>query len=88
MTYSRENIINTNLFLTADMSVEQIQGDEYRLRINVTERHYWWLFPVVKLNAPNINEWLRDPDIKDVSMGLFFSHNNLFGISHQTSAYT
>jgi hypothetical protein len=85
MTYSRENIINTNLFLTANLSVEQIQGDEYRILIDVTERHYWWLFPVVKLNAPNINEWLRDPDIKDVSMGLFFSHNNLFGISHQTS---
>lgn len=85
MTYSRENIINTNLFLTVDMSVEQIAGNEYRLVIVVTERHYWWLFPVVKLNAPNFNEWLRDPDIKDVSMGLFFSHNNLFGISHQTS---
>ncbi len=85
MTYSRENIINTNLFLTVDLSVEQILADQYRILIKVTERHYWWLFPVVKLNAPNFNEWLRDPDIKDVSMGLFFSHNNLFGISHQTS---
>lgn len=85
MTYSRENIINTNLFLTVNLSVEQVTDNHYRLLIEVTERHYWWLFPVVKLNAPNINEWLRDPDIKDVSMGLFFSHNNLFGISHQTS---
>ena len=85
LTYSRENIINTNLFLTVNLSVENIKGNEYRLLVDVTERHYWWLFPVVKLNAPNFNEWLRDPDIKDVSMGLFFSHNNLFGISHQTS---
>ncbi len=85
MGYSRENIINTNLFLTVNLSVEQIESDQYRLLIDVTERHYWWLFPVAKLNAPNFNEWLRDPDIKDVSMGLFFSHNNLFGISHQTS---
>jgi hypothetical protein len=85
MIYSRENIINTNLFLTADLSLEQLAGDQYRLLIDVVERHYWWLFPVVKLNAPNFNEWLRDPDIKDVSMGLFFSHNNLFGISHQSS---
>ena len=85
MTYSRENIINTNLFLTVNLSVEQLATDQYRLLIDVTERHYWWIFPVVKLNAPNINEWLRDPDISDVSMGLFFSHNNLFGISHQTS---
>jgi len=85
LKYSRENIINTNLFLTVDISIEQIDGMDYRLLVDVTERHYWWLFPVVKLNAPNFNEWLRDPDISDVSMGLFFSHNNLFGKSHQTS---
>jgi hypothetical protein len=85
MQYSRENIINTKLFLTVNISLEQIQGREYRLLIDVNERHYWWLFPVIKLNAPNINEWLRDPDPGDLSMGLFFSHNNLFGISHQTS---
>jgi outer membrane protein assembly factor BamA len=85
MKYSRENIIYTKLFLTVTLSIEQIEGNRYRLLIDVTERHYWWLFPVVKLNAPNFNEWLRDPAWEDLSMGLFFSHNNLFGISHQTS---
>lgn len=85
MKYSRENIINTDLFLTVNLSIQEVEGDEYKLIIDVTERHYWWLFPVVKLNAPNFNEWLRDPKIQDVSMGLFFSHNNLFGTSHQTS---
>lgn len=85
MHYSRENIINTKLFLKANLGLEQIEGNKYNLLIDVSERHYWWIFPVVKLNAPNFNEWLRDPDLSDVSMGLFFSHNNLFGISHQTS---
>jgi outer membrane protein assembly factor BamA len=85
MNYSRENIINTKLFLTVNLSLKHITGNRYVLQIDVTERHYWWLFPVVKLNAPNINEWLRDPNWSDVSMGLFFSHNNLFGLSHQTS---
>ena len=85
MHYSRENIINTKLFLTVNLGIEQIEGNSYRILIDVTERHYWWLFPVIKLNAPNFNEWLRDPDLSDVSMGLFFSHNNLFGISHQAS---
>ncbi len=85
MHYSRENIVNTKLFLTVNLRIEQIQGNSYRILINVTERHYWWIFPVVKINAPNFNEWLRDIDLSDVSMGLFFSHNNLFGISHQTS---
>jgi outer membrane protein assembly factor BamA len=85
MTYSRENIINTKLFLTVNLSLEQMTGNRYKLHIDVTERHYWWLFPVVKLNAPNFNEWLRDINWSDLSMGLFFSHNNLFGLSHQTS---
>lgn len=85
MKYSRENIINADLFLTVNLTISQIDGNEYKLLIDVTERHYWWIFPVVKLNAPNFNEWLRDPKIEDVSMGLFFSHNNLFGTSHQTS---
>lgn len=83
--YSRENIINTKLFLTVNIGVEQIQGNAYRLLINVTERHYWWLFPVVKLNAPNFNEWLRDIDLADVSMGAFYSNNNLFGVGQQAS---
>jgi outer membrane protein assembly factor BamA len=85
MKYSRENIINTELFLTVNLSIQQIQENEYKMLIDVTERHYWWIFPVVKLNYPNFNEWLREPDFSDLSMGLFFSHNNLFGSSHQTS---
>jgi outer membrane protein assembly factor BamA len=85
MHYSRENIINAKLFITVNMGVEQIVNNSYRLLIEVTERHYWWIFPVVKLNAPNFNEWIRDPDLSDVSMGLFFSHNNLFGTSQQMS---
>jgi outer membrane protein assembly factor BamA len=85
MKYSRENIIYTKLFLTVNLNIEQIDGNRYRLLIDVKERHYWWLFPVVRLNAPNFNEWIRDPALEDLSMGLFFSHNNLFGTSQQTS---
>jgi outer membrane protein assembly factor BamA len=85
MNYSRENLINTKLFLTVNLSLIQISDNRYKLMIDVTERHYWWLFPVPKLNAPNFNEWIRDIDWSYLSMGLFFSHNNLFGLSHQTS---
>ena len=84
--YSRENIINTKLFLTNDLTLEKIDSNKYNLKIDVNERHYWWLFPVIKINAPNFNEWLRDPDWESVSMGLFFSHNNLWGLGHQFSA--
>jgi outer membrane protein assembly factor BamA len=85
MQYSRENIINTKLFLTNNLTLQQIDSNRYKLKIDVNERHYWWLFPVIKINTPNINEWLRNPDWSSVSMGLFFSHNNLWGLSHQFS---
>jgi len=85
LNYSRNNIINTKLFLTVDLYLENVQGKKYKLKIEVNERHYWWIFPVIKLNAPNFNEWLRDIDLSQLSMGLFASHNNLFGTSHQAS---
>ena len=85
MNYSRENLINTKLFLTVNISLKKISRNDYNLVIDVTERHFWWLFPIAKLNAPNFNEWLRAPQWSDLSMGVFFSHNNLFGLNHQTS---
>lgn len=85
LDYSRENIINTELFLTVNLMIQPLSEETYELLIDVTERHYWWLFPVVKLNAPNFNEWIRDPSMEDISMGLFFSQNNLWGKGHQTS---
>jgi outer membrane protein assembly factor BamA len=85
MNYSRENLINTKLFLTVDLTLKQIDGKQYNLIIDVNERQYWWVFPIAKLNAPNFNEWLRNVYWSDLSMGVFFSHNNLFGLSHQTS---
>ncbi len=86
MKYSRENIINTQLFLSVDLRLEQAEGDDYTLKIDVKERWYFWVFPVVKLDHPNFNDWLQDPDLDQVNMGLFTSHNNLWGLSHQASA--
>ena len=85
LKYSRDNIINTKLFLIVNLYLKQEQGNQYKLMIDVTERNYFWIFPIIKLNAPNINEWLRDPKWSDISMGLFSSYNNLWGLSHQSS---
>ena len=85
MKYSRENIINTKLFLEANLYLEEMEGGEYKLRIDVKERWYFWAFPIVKLDYPNFNDWLADPDLSLLSMGLFMSHNNLWGLGHQAS---
>lgn len=85
MKYSRENIINTKLFLEVDLYLEQIEGVDYKLRIAVQERWYFWAFPILQLDYPNFNDWLRDPDLSYLTMGVFASHNNLWGLSHQAS---
>ena len=59
LKYSRENIINTKLFLTVNVTLEHIQDNDYKILVDVTERHYWWLFPIVKLEGPNFNEFIR-----------------------------
>jgi outer membrane protein assembly factor BamA len=85
MNYSRENIINTQLFLSVDLYLEEIKDAVFRLRIDVKERWYFWVFPVVQLDHPNFNDWLQDPDLSLLTQGVFMSHNNLFGLSHQGS---
>ncbi|MEI6899839.1 MAG: BamA/TamA family outer membrane protein [Bacteroidota bacterium] len=85
LNYSRDNIINTRLFLTVNISMIHFQDNKYKLLIEVTERNYFWIFPIIKLNSPNINEWLRDPKWSDISMGLFSSYNNLWGLNHQSA---
>lgn len=85
MKYSRENIINTKLFLSADLYLDQGDDDSFTLRIEVKERWYFWVFPVVQLDHPNFNDWLKDPDLSQLTQGLFMSHNNMWGLSHQAS---
>jgi len=85
MKYSRENIINTKLFLAADLYLTQIEGQDYKLHINVNERWYLWVFPIIQLDYPNFNEWLQNPDLSQITQGLFASHNNLWGLGHQAS---
>lgn len=85
LRYSRENIINTKLFLTVNIYLEELSGGDYSLKIEVQERWYLWAFPVARVDAPNVNDWLKDPDLDLLNMGVFASHNNIFGLSHQTS---
>lgn len=85
MKYSRENIINTKLFLEASLTLEAQEDATYKLTIEVKERWYFWVFPVIQLDHPNFNDWLKEPDLSQVTQGVFTSHNNMFGLSHQAS---
>lgn len=87
--YSRENLINTNLFLSVDLILEQVHGRYYQLKIDLQERWFIWALPVITVDAPNLNEWLTNKDKDQLNKGIFFGHKNLWGLSHQiwTVAY-
>lgn len=89
LKYSRENIINTDLFLSVTLILEQIHKKNYKLKIDVKERWYFWVFPVVTIDAPNLNEWLDDPSKDQLNTGIFAAHTNLWGRGHKlwTVAY-
>jgi len=89
LKYSRENLINTDLFLSVTLILEQIHDKFYKLKIDVKERWYFWVFPVVTIDAPNINEWLDEPDKDQLNKGVFAAHTNLWGRGHSlwTVAY-
>lgn len=90
LRYSRENIINTDLFLSVNVQLAQIHNENYKLIIDVQERWYLWVFPVITIDAPNFNEWLSDPSKDQLNKGLFVAHTNLWGLNHTlwSVAYT
>jgi outer membrane protein assembly factor BamA len=81
---SKQNIINTNLFLTVDF-LPEILTDSFNLEINVKERWYLVALPEVYLADRNINEWWYDRgrDLNRLTYGVTAKHFNLTGNNDQ-----
>ena len=47
--------------------------------INVTERWYWWIWPMLEHPDRNFNDWAQHKDIARLSGGVYFQHENMFG---------
>jgi outer membrane protein assembly factor BamA len=91
ITRSKQNIINTNLFLTVDIT-QTTDNDEVKLQIIVKERWYILALPIVFLADRSFNEWWyeRDRDLKRITYGINAKHFNLTGNNDQLrlKAYT
>ncbi len=65
-TEDRNKIYNTNLFITVEIQVLELEPDLVEVLINVTER--WYLYPGVmfKLSDRNFSDWWvnRDHDLE------------------------
>lgn len=77
----RNNIVNTQLFLTVDLQIIDIAFDRVEIIIKVSERWYLFPVPVFKLEARNFNDWWTnwERDFDRVSYGMKLYQYNLRG---------
>ena len=78
----RRKIINTNLFVTVDLSL-QSNADSVRtdIKVVVKERWYFIVLPVFQLADRNFNEWWyeRKRDLSRTIYGVYLSYGNVTG---------
>ena len=78
---TKEQLMNTSLFVTVDLVVDTILTNEVDINLQVRER--WYLFPVpyFKLVDRNVNVWINDykASLDRTEIGLKLMHNNLSG---------
>ncbi len=74
----QEKLINTSLFLEANIHVLDLAQDRVNLVVQVKERWYFFPSPIFKLADRNFNEWWvnQDRDLSRVNYGLkLFQYN-------------
>ncbi|MES2732549.1 MAG: BamA/TamA family outer membrane protein [Bacteroidota bacterium] len=84
----RNKIINTNLFVTVDVVLQRMPGQQANLLIHVTERWYLFPVPIFELADRNFNEWWyeRGRDLRRTQYGIRVSHKNFRGRNEQFNA--
>lgn len=75
---SIENIVKTSLFHNTDIVFNQKDSVNTFL-VTVTERWYWWVWPLLENPDRNFNDWAQHKDITRLSAGLHFQHENMRG---------
>jgi outer membrane protein assembly factor BamA len=78
---TKEQIINSALFVTADVDTVDIGNNEVDVKVEVKERWYIFPLPYFSLIDRNINVWLRDykASLERVNIGATFKHYNFSG---------
>ncbi len=78
MKVSRGNLTNTLLFNFVTLN-PLIQGNRITMFVTVAERWYTWPIPLFDIAEPNVNQWLRSPDLARASYGMYLAQENFRG---------
>jgi len=78
---AKQQLINTSLFLDADVYVENRYGQFVFITVFVKERWYLFPLPYVRYVDPNFNAWwvTYDHSLKRLNYGVKFLHTNITG---------
>jgi len=81
MELAREQLMNTTLFNEVEVKLEKQEDDLVFIRVNVTERWYFFPLPYFKIVARNFNEWWVDYNrsLQRIIYGVKLTHNSLSG---------
>ncbi len=75
---SEDNLMNTSLFNFVTLSNE-IEGNDLKVHIEVTERWYIWPIPIFEHAERNLPSWLRNPEFSKLNYGVQVNWNNFRG---------
>ncbi len=80
---NEDNIINTRLFLSVNISLVKITGNEVDVIIRVTERWYTFPIPVLELADRNFHDWWvnQNQDLRRIEWGLKIYQYNVRGMN-------
>ena len=86
---TREQLMNTALFVTVEITIDTLLRDEVDINIVVRER--WFLIPVpyFKIVDRNWNVWINDykASLDRVEFGAKVTHNNMTGRNDKFNVY-
>ena len=77
----KRKLINTSLFLTAEVSVVELSPQKIDIIIRVEERWYFFPIPIIQLADRNFTEWWvnQNADFSRLEWGLKLRHFNFRG---------
>jgi len=75
---SKENVLNTSLFHTADFTW-LADGDDLKVYIILSERWYVFPVPIFEVVDRNFNEWWKTKNFSRVNYGAYLYWNNFRG---------
>lgn len=83
---STKNLMNTFLFNFATLTpLYPFDSVHILIRIEVTERWYWWPEPIFTLVDINFNKWIKEKDFSKTTYGLIVTRKNFRGRNETVS---